>query len=176
MMELSESVIAALMTVLEDGMTPAIEARNATITDGILLDTPAQILDYMPTTNDDAGGYPIVAIQDLPGNFENDLTHSFESTWGFGIASMIQTSDHRTLAWQLRRYTQVVASVIQADRMAEPSVLKSPPANVMYTKFEGTEPGPLLGDRNPDSPGTPPSSFRSWTWLLISCRRQEQGG
>jgi hypothetical protein len=176
--ELNESVVTALVEVLEAGLPAAIDTINTAATNGIMLDKPAAVLDYMPIASDYGKGLPLVAIQDLPGSFENDLTHSMEATYGLGVASIIETSDHRTLAWQLRRYTRAVFNVIQADRLLGPagSKMAKAPALVQYVRFMGTEPGPLLGDRNPDSPGEPPSSFRSWTWLLIECRRQEVGG
>lgn len=176
-MELSESIIKQLMEVLEAGLPAEINRRNEAITDGLMLDLPAQILDYMPVPGTYGGGLPIVAIQDLPGTFENDLQHSEEASYELGIAAVLQTADHRTLAWQLRRYQAAIATVIQADRMlGTASLLRKPPANVIYTAFAGTEPGPLIGNRDPDAPAEPPVSFRSWTWLVIRCRRQEIGG
>jgi hypothetical protein len=176
--ELGEPIIKALVEIMGEHLPAKIKEINEAVTDGITLPEPAQVLDYMPIPATAAGGLPIVAIQDLPANFSNDLVHSEEATHAFGIAAILQTADHRSLAWQLRRYQQAIFRVIQDDRMAlvTESKLRRPPANVMYTKFDATEPGPLLGERNPDSPAEPPSSFRSWTWVIVSCRRQEVGG
>lgn len=176
-MELNEPIIKQLVAVLEAGLPQEVIAHNAAATDGIELDAPAQILDYMPVPGSYGGGLPIIGIQDLPGRFENDLQHSMEATYGFGIAAVLQTADHRTLAWQLRRYLEVIASVIQADRqLGTASLMRKAPANVLYTKFEGTEPGPLLGNRNPEASNAPPDSYRSWSWLILECTRQEVGG
>lgn len=174
-MELNVSTIRAIVQVLEESLPQEIKARNEA--GPVELDAPVQILDYMPIPATYGGGLPIVAVQDLPGRFENDLQHSMEGTYGLGIAALIQTADHQTLAWQLREYVAAIASVIQADRMkGTESVMRKPPANVLYTRFADTEPGPLLGNRNPENSGAPPDSYRSWTWLVLECRRQEVGG
>lgn len=173
--DLNTTVLKALVEVLADGLPAAIDELNAE--SEVQLDQPVQVLPYMPVPASYGGGLPIVAVQDLPGAFSNDLQSSMEATYGFGIAALIQTADHATLAEQLRGYLRAIFSVIQADReLGVESVLRKPPANVIYTKFAGTEPGPLLGNRNPENQGEPPDSFRSWTWLLIECRRQEIGG
>lgn len=176
-MELNESTIKQLAEVLENGLEQEINERNAELTDGFALDPPAQILDYMPVPATYGGGLPIVGVQDLPARFSNDLQHSMEGTYGLGLCALMQTPDHQTLAWQLRRYIQAIANVIQADRELGPlSLMRKPPANVIYLEFAGTQPGPLLANTNPDNDGEAPVSFRSWSWLLLECRRQEIGG
>lgn len=173
---LNEPVITALVRLLENGLAAQVEAINTELTDPFLLDPPVAILDYMPFSVTLEQGMPVIGVQDLSSTFENDLVHSMEATHSVGVVTVIQTSDHQTLAWQLRRYNQAIARTIQADRMLGPAGILASEALVMYTRFAGVEPGPLLGDRDPDSPGEPPSSYRSWTWFLLDCRRQELGG
>lgn len=172
--QLNEPIIAQLLELLEAKLPAAIEALNATITDSITLDQPAQLLDYMPAPGELKAGVPAVCIQDLPAQFEDDLQFSITADHPIGIASVIQNADQRSLAWQLRRYTQAIAHVLSEDRLAsDGGYLRRPPAQVWRVAFSGTEPGPLLGDRDPNAPDKPPSSFLSWTWLLIRARRQE---
>lgn len=176
-LQLNEPIIKQLMKLLESetlGLAAAVTALNATITDSFTLDAPAQILDHMPTPGALKGGVPAICIQDLPAQFEDDLQFSLSADHPLGIAVVIQNADQQTLAWQLRRYIQAIMHVIQQDRINPAGgILREPPAQVWYTAFTGTEPGPLLGDRDPQAPDQPPTSFLSWTWLLIRCRRQE---
>ena len=171
--ELNEPIIKALVSLLNEKLGPQVTAINGELLDDFVLEPPVAVLPYMPFSLTLEQGMPIVAVQDLPTTFENDLQHSMESESMLGIASILQTSDHQTLAWQLRRYTQAVMQVIQNDRMADTSSVLREQAAVIYTEFVTTEPGPMLGDRDPDADGVPPTSFRSWTWLIIKCRRQE---
>ena len=164
--ELNTSVISTLVEVLKVGLPEAIGSLNEET--GRETQTPVQVLDYMPVPATYNAGLPIVAVQDMPGRFSNDLQSSMESTWGLGVAALIQTADHETLAPELRDYLRAIFNVIQADRqLGVLSLMRKPPASVIYTEFAGTEPGPLLGNRNPENQGAPPDSFRSWTWLLL---------
>jgi hypothetical protein len=176
MLKLNEPVITALVKILEEGLPGTIESLNESLTDAFTLDEPVEILPYMPIGSTLTNGMPIVYIQDLPSRFSNDLQTSMEGTHGIAVATVLQTADHQTLAWQLRRYTQAIAYTIQKDRELGVLSLMRKEAQVLYTEFAGTQPGPLLSDRNPDSAGEPPSSYLSWTGLLLECRRQEVGG
>jgi hypothetical protein len=171
---LNEPVITTLVKLLSESLGGVIAEINAATADDFIVEPPVKVIDYMPISLTLEQGMPLVAVQDLPITFENDLQHSMESEVNLGICSILQTADHRTLAWQLRRYNQAVMQAIQNDRQLNvEAIMRKPPASVIYTEFVGTEPGPMLGDRNPDDPGAPPTSFRSWTWLIIKCRRQE---
>lgn len=174
--ELNEPIIKALVALLKENLGVQVAAINNEMSDDFLMDPPVDVLPYMPFALTLERGMPIVAVQDLPTTFDNDLQFSMESESTLGIAAILQTSDHSTLAWQLRRYVQAIVQVIQADRMLGVSSVLRSQAQVIYTEFLSTEPGPMLGDRDPDADGVPPTSFRSWTWLLIKCRRQEIGG
>ena len=173
---LNEPVIKALAELLQANLGVECTAINNELADDYTLEQPVAILPYMPFALTLEQGMPLVAIQDLPSTFENDLQYSMESEHTLGIASILQTSDHATLAWQLRRYNQAIMQVIQTDRMQGTSSVMRTKGGVTYVEFLSTEPGPMLGDRDPDADGIPPTSFRSWTWLIIKCRRLEIGG
>jgi hypothetical protein len=176
LLELNEPVIKTLLTVLESGLTGQVETLNSEATDSFEVDTPAQLLAYMPFAATLAGGLPAVGIQDLNTTFFNDLQHSMEAEHTIAVVTVIQTADHETLAWQLRRYNQAILRTIQADRQLGVLSVMRKEALVEYVKFTGVQWGPLLADRNPDAEGEPPTSFRSWTGITLECRRQEVGG
>lgn len=171
---LNEPIVKTLVSLLEDELPTVVEELNATVTDGYTLSPPAQILDFMPGASLLGGGVPAICTQDMPASFFNDLQFSVDGSHGLGVASVIQNSDQQALAWQLRRYTQAVAQVIQRDRLkgqqASRLILEG---KVWVVEFAGTEPGPMLADRDPNSPNEPPSSFLSWTWLMLRFNRTE---
>lgn len=171
---LNEPIVKTLVSLLEDELPTVVEELNATVTDGFTLNTPAQVLDHMPGAALLGQGLPAVCVQDMPASFFNDLQFSVDGSHGLGVASVIQNSDQQALAWQLRRYTQAVAQVIQRDRLkgqqASRLILEG---KVWVVEFAGTEPGPMLADRDPNSPNEPPSSFLSWTWLMLRFNRTE---
>lgn len=174
--ELAEPAIKALVALLAEKLPETITELNTETSDDFELEPPTAVLDYMAFSLTLEQGMPLICIQDMPVAFLNDLEFSMESESIIAIAAVVQTGDHRTLAWQLRRYIQAIMQVIQNDRLlGGAGKLLAPGSGIASVLFEGTEPGPLLGDRDPDADGVPPISFRSWTWLLIRVRRAEVG-
>ena len=114
----NEPIIKTLVTILKEGLPTLITEINNAVADDFILEPPVNVLPYIPFDLTLEQGMPIVAVQDLPASYENDLIHSFEGEYNLAIASILQTSDHQTLAWQLRRYNQAVMQAIQNDRTA----------------------------------------------------------
>lgn len=172
-LSLNEPIVDALVQLLTARLPGVIEQINDSNSDGILLDPPAQVLDFKPVAGTLKAGLPAVCVQDLPAKFEDDLQFSMNASHGLGIAAVIQDSDQRSLAWKLRRYVQAIANAIQLDRLAAGEGYLAKVGNVWGTAFTGTEPGPLLADHSPNAEGSSPSSYESWSWLMISCKHTE---
>lgn len=174
-LELNEPIVVQLKQLLEENMPGIIETINGEHSD-IVLPPPAQVLDHQVGEGEIKGGIPIVCIQDMPSSFEDDLQFALTGYHEMVVASIMQNADKGTLGRMLRRYTSAVARTIQADRLAGASgILKKEPAHVLYTAFERVEPGPLLGEPNPLGADQPPSTYMSWSSLVIRCRREEIG-
>lgn len=174
-LQLNEPIIEALTYLLENNLPANVTALNETITDDAPLDLPAQFVPFLPIAQTLQGGLPCIGIGDISGEFINDLQTSLEAEHQLALMVVLQTSDHGILAKQLRRYRSLVAYTIQQDRLQGRGgvMYNHGESKVMYTEFTGYLPGRLLGDHDPDDPGGPPVSFRSWTTLLVKCRRTE---
>lgn len=178
-LELNEPIVRAMITLLSSNLPAEIDSLNATVTDGYVMAHPALYLPYVPIPSSlsQSGGAPIIGIVDMPARFTDDLQFSMHALHEYAVLAMAQNSDHATLTWQLRRYTQAIANVIQADRLLGKSdgtggIMRSV-GGAWSVNFIATVPGPLLGDVDPLNVETPPSSWISWTSLHLSSERQE---
>lgn len=177
MLELTDPLATALVTLLEAGLNATIDTLNAAVSDGFTIDHVAQVLDYVPTPSTLEGGLPAVGYQDLGGQFADDLQYSMDAEHRFAAVAIVQNADQRSLAWQLRRTLTAVARTIQADRtVGTPagtgSIMKTK-GGAWAVNFLSYEPGPLL-DATPLAAGeAPPSAFMSYLSLVMSARRTE---
>jgi len=174
---LTEPLVTATVTLLSSNLNSTIDSLNATITDGYKVPHAVQFLSFVPVPSTLEGGMPAVGVQRLPAQFEDDLRVSMHARHHWAIVAILQHTDQRTLSWQLERMAQAVANTIQADRVAgtppgTASVLKTQ-GGAWATDFEGTEPGPLLGDLDVTDPEAPPRSYLSWTAILLSAKKVE---
>lgn len=162
MITLNETIIRGLVAQLQAHISTEVDAINSSVADGFTIQYPQQVLDYIPLPSQFGGGLPVVAVQDMPSTFEDDLVSSMTGNHMLGVCVILNNADPRALAWQLRRSMQAVVNVIQLDRTL---------GGACWTTILGqVEPGPMLGQR----PGTADDyGWLSWTWLTISCRREE---
>lgn len=178
-LQLAEPLVSAMVTLLEASLPGVIDSLNATVTDGFTVDKPAQYLPYMPFAGSLQGGLPIVAVQQLGGQFEDDLQYNTDAEHQYAVIPIIQNADHQTLAWQLNRTLEAIAYTIQQDRLVgvpqgSASVMKTE-GGAWSVNFVRYEPGPLLGDIDPENPGSPPATYLSWVGLVLSSKRREVG-
>lgn len=172
---LFEPIRNAAIKTLETRLPAAIEQINEAVTDNIQIDKPAQYLKAMPFLGTLSGGLPLVAVQWLGGEFEDDLQSSADATHTWAVIPVIQQADNTTLAVQLERTVQAIANALQVDRTQIPagtSIMRTE-AGVWSVNFLRVEPGPLLGDLDPLNPGSVPASYMSWLGFVVSSKRRE---
>jgi hypothetical protein len=172
-LELNEVVIDTLVELFDTTLPGVLAALNPTFRDGITLNDPVQIVPYMPTEAGIEAGMPLVAVSDLPSNFDDDTVSSMTGYHELAILIVLSNTDHPALAKELRRYVRALMLTVQEDRAKDGTGLLPSKAGVWYTGFKGIQPGPLLGDRDPDSPSKQPSTFLSWSGLVLRCTRGE---
>lgn len=173
-LQLDEPIVTAVVAYLEANLPAVITSYNATVTDGYMVPTVAQFLPVMPYEGLFPAGLPIVGVTGMGAEFEDDLVFDVDAEHRFAIISVIQSSDFVTLAWQLRRLTQCVANAIQTDRVLGPANSQIQQGSGLWNvRFVRSEPGPILGDIDPTSPGAPPRAWISWSGLLFDGKRKE---
>ena len=180
-MQLSEPVILALLKVLEENMPDFIESLNEEFEDEAVLSLPVQFLPWRPTQADWEAGLPCIGVAELPTRFEDDNVSMLTAVHSICIWVVVQEADHGTLAKLLRRYVRLITLAIQRDR----AHLSGPGKNIMILsretqsvwglKFEGIVPGDMLEERTPDSPSESPTSYLSWSGVIVSMKREEIG-
>jgi hypothetical protein len=173
-LQLIEPLVDAMVTLLTQNLQATVDALNATITDGYTVPAVNQIVPYVPVPSTLLGGAPVVGVQEIGADFEDDLQYNTDATHQYAVVAVIQNADHIALMWQLRRMLQAIAATIQNDRLATSSIMKTQ-GGAWSVNFVRTEPGPLLGDIDPVTPDQPPRSYLSWTGLILSSKRREVG-
>jgi hypothetical protein len=176
-LNLIEPLIDAMVSLLEQNLNGVIDELNQTVTDGYTIPHVVQFTPFVAPPSALQGGMPAVGLQELPGQFEDDLQYSMDATYEYAVVATIQNADHGTLTMQLRRIGQAIAETVQRDRMlggtgGSGGVMRSS-GGAWSVNFERTEPGPMLGDIDPSTPDAPPRSYLSWTALIFSSRRRE---
>jgi hypothetical protein len=170
MFELNAPLITALHDRLTADLADAIAAVNATVTDGITIDTPdpgTQILDFVPAIENLACGFPAVGIQDLPGRFSNDIGSSVDGTYELAVIVFVADPELRRLGWKLRRTLQAVAQVAMDGRRL---------GDATGTMPRGTIPGPTF-ERIPDPTGAEesgPKTYASWMAFVFAAVREDE--
>lgn len=175
-LELSESLAEGIAQVLEEHLPTAITEINAERTD-LELSQPALIVPYIGTEATTEGGMPIFGVADMPARFEDDLVSSLTASYEFYVHVVTANADHASLAKELRRYVRAIALALQKDRAAplegKSPILSREGMGVWALMFETIQPGPLLGERDPASPDAPPTTWLSWSGIVVSCKREE---
>lgn len=172
-LQLVEPIVTAIVALLSDQLAGAVNEMNASIVDGFTLDPPAQILPYVPVPSSLEGGMPCVGVQRMGGEFQDDLQYSMDAEHDYAIVATVQNSDHQTLVWQLDRYLQCIAYVLQQDRLADNASVLRTQGQTWSVGFKRYEPGPLLGDMDPTAPEAAPRSYISFVGLVLCSKRTE---
>lgn len=175
-LNLVEPLVDAMVGLLESNLNGTIDTLNATLADDYTVPHAVQFLPFVPIPSTLQGGMPAIGVQELPSEFVDDLQFSVAAVHRYVVVATIQNADQMTLTLQLRRMIQAIAYTIQADRMLEledgtGGVMRA--AGALSVNFEGTEPGPLLGDIDPVNADMPPRTYLSWTALSMNSRRTE---
>ena len=170
-LQLTEPVVQAMIRVLEAGLPGEIETLNETVEDGFTLDPIAQYLPYMPFAAALMGGLPLVAVQRLGVEFQDELQSSSTGLHQYAVCVVVQNADHQALSLQLERMLQAVANVIHQDRIQPAGIMRT--AGAWDVEMLRVEPGPLLGDFDPNAPSEVPHSYLSWAALVLSSKTEE---
>lgn len=170
---LAEPLVKAMIKTLEERLPAAVEEVNSTVTDGITVETPAQYLRFMPFLAALGGGFPIICVQRLRADFVDDLQFNVDAIHEYAVIAVLQNSDHETLALQLERTMQAIASAVSADRLAGPASTMRTEGGAFSVNWERYEPGPLFGDLDPNAENAPPRSYLTYAGLVFSSRRTE---
>jgi len=182
---LSEVVAKGLQTVLNEHLKTVVTELNTALAEyeadaeggPLQLEAPAQVLDRIGSESDIEGGMPLVGIAELPAEFEDDLVQDLTAAHAYYVHVVVQHSDSETLSRTLRRYRQAMLIALQRDRIAPlqggTPVLSREGLGVWALMFKATAPGPMLGERDPDSPDGPPNNYLSWDGFIVTCKREE---
>ena len=176
-LNLTEPLVTALVGLLQSNLNATIDTLNASLSDSFKLDHVAQFVPYIPVPSTLAGGTPAIGVGRLGGDFVDDLQVNMDAVHRYGVMSVVENSDQGALGHQLERMLQAVAYTIQQDRLAgnptgSASVMRTQ-GGAWSVNFVGYEPGPMLGEANPEQPDGPPRSFLSWDLLVLSSKRTE---
>lgn len=161
MLQLNEPVIRALVDRLTADLPATVAEINAGVTDGYLIDPPAQVLPMVPSIGL-LTDWPTVAIQDLPTHLQDDIGSSATTVAELAIVCFLVDSDLQALGWKLRRYARALATVALAGRNLGDGA--------WGVTFRGTQPGPTLGDA--EDPANV-KTYTSWTSVVIRAKRDE---
>lgn len=162
--KLDEPIIAALVAQLRANVAAEVDAINADVTDGRMIEPPAQILDYAPTPSDLQGGFPIIGVASAPSKFEADLVTSVVGVHQIILVGVISNPDPSVLEWQLRRYLRLMMNIVQLDRTYG--------GRCRGTILDRADPGPLVKNTNPNID----AAWLSDCYLWLRCTRDECGG
>lgn len=166
---LNDPVVSALKSRLDSDLTVQIAAINAAVTDGITIEDPKQVYDFVPNLELlDGGGYPSVGISDWPSRLEDDIGSSATSVHQLAIICYLVDQDLRSLAWKLRRYLRAVSSSALKDRQL-PGGGGIGQAGAWGVRFVRSVPGRTLDVTEPEDVRT----WMSYAAVVIEAKRDE---
>ncbi len=163
-----EPVIAALHARLTSSLPGAINAVNAAVTDGTLIEHPRQILDHIPPV-EVLLDFPTVAIGEGTGRWQDDTGHEATGVHELTVMAFIQADDQQTLVRQLRRTRKAILSTI-LDGRALPDATDPTRNRGWGVMLHTIAPGPTLGDVNAEQI----TSWMSWVRITITCRSDSE--
>ncbi len=160
-----EPVIKALHKRLTEDLPVAVDAVNANVTDGTVIEDPGdQIFDYIPPV-ETLLTFPTVGIGEGTGRWEDDIGAEVTGRHEVSIVAYVQASDQQTLVRQLRRTRAALLSVVMDGRVLEDAV--DPSRNRAWgVLLRQIVPGPTLADLQAEQI----ASWMSWTRIVIECR------
>ena len=163
-----EPVIASLLARLQAGLPAAIDAVNAAVTDGTLIDSPRQIVDYIPPP-ELLLDFPTVGIGEGVTRWEDDNGHEVTGRHEIAVMAFVQADDQQTLVRQLRRTrAALLATIMDGRTLAD---VTDPTRNRAWgVLLRRADPGPTLGDVQSDQV----RSWMSWVTVVIECRSDSQ--
>jgi hypothetical protein len=157
---LNEPVIDALVARLNTDLAAQITAVNGEHSDSFTVETPAQVLDFVPPRSH-LSKFPTIGVADGPSRFEDDIGGSATGRHEIMVLVFLQDEDQRGLARKLRRYSQAIVRTVLAGRNLG--------SGAWGTGLVSVVPGPTLGD-HPENPRT----FMSWTAVTIWAKKEEE--
>jgi hypothetical protein len=178
-LQLEDPLIEAMVTLLKANLNGVIAELTASYTDAYNPEqvNPAQIFPFIPTASELQGGLPLIGVGGAGTEFEDDTQFSMNATHEYVVVAICQNADHRTLTLQLRRMIEAIAYTIQQDRLLGTTTgsggIMRDQGGALSVNFIRTQPGPVLGDVDPGRPAVTPSTYVSWTGLLLSSTRVE---
>lgn len=175
--QMTEPLVEAMVSLLQTNLNVTIDQLNASYADQYTLPHVAQFLPFVPAPSALESGIPAVGVQELGANFHNDIITSTDALHRYAVVAVCQAVDQQTLATQLRRMSQAILFTIQADRLAGTAfgtggIMRG--AGAWSVNLRHYEPGPLLGDLDPNNPEAPPRSYLSWIAIVMESMRAEQ--
>lgn len=158
---LNEPVVKAVHERLSGGLPAAIAAINAVVTDGITIENPVEVLDYIPPPGL-LTAFPTIGIGDAPSTFEDDQGFSATGRHQLLVVAYVQNDVQGALAWQLRRYAQAIVRVVLDGRNLGDAA--------WGTGLVGVYPGQAFADNeDPDHVKT----WMSWVGVRMWAKRDE---
>lgn len=153
----NEALIDAVVARLEAELPALIAELNAADDKQILLEGDPVVYDYVPAVKE-LNRFPAFAIQDEPAEFEDDTGFGATGVHDLTVIVYDQAPDQRTLAWSLRRYARIVASILLDGRRLEPA---------WGVTLNAIVPGPTL------SRSEEPREWMSWCAVSVKLRIEE---
>lgn len=160
-----EPAVSALQTRLAAQLPTHVAAINATVTDGITIHQPEQVLDYLPSAGEILA-FPTVGIEHGQHRLEDDTGHEATGVANLIVVAFVQHAEPRDLARYVRRYHLAVMRAALDSRNL--GVGTGVPWGVTY---RGGDFGPALKDKLRGD--EPPNTY--WTWCAVGlvCKYDE---
>ena len=160
---LIEPVVYGITTFLTNELPAQLTAITAGYSDGIVLDPPAAVFDYMPARSELV--FPCACV--LPGQSQTraDAGGWMDGEHAVSVAVFVQEQETRALSYKLLRYQRAVIELVQAHRNGYPDR----DGNMAWTglNFVQTVPGDRFRhDSNP-------KAYVDHTTIMLRAMRQE---
>lgn len=159
-----EPAVQALLARLAT-LPDYLDAANATYTDGILVDPPAQTLPYVPPL-DQLDQFPTIGIGDGDGRLEDDTGYDATGVYTLNVVWILQDADQLALTTRARRTLTVLMSCVLDGRTWTDDT------NTMWgVRLIRTRPGAALADR--PGPNEPPTAYLTWVAITVEVKTDE---
>lgn len=160
---LIEPIVYGVTAFLTAGLPAQLTQITAGYADGIVLDAPAAVFDYMPARSELV--FPCVCV--LPGQSQSraDAGGWMDGEHSLSVAVFVQEQETRALSYKLLRYQRAVIELVEANRYGVPDR----DGNQAWTglNFLQTVPGDRFRhDSNP-------KAYVDHTTIMLRAMRQE---